>query len=374
LDEVDTAEDEGMSDGEMAGLVAGSVAGLAVGATAIGLGIKKYRDDKNKGSQYEVVEDDRRSVSDDDSIRLSKNVEEESKKQVQKDKKVVPVRPPRSFPDKQEMVENVLKPKASAAVVEANDEEVQRKKQQALEAAAGETAYRKLARNDMRLQEEISQTKLKIQELEKSGASFEELDVEKNLLIRQQRELEQVREQLAAGEKLVADENKRGAIDAQEALRHVELQVKLKDPAIGKDVSKYKQAVQVKINVQENIDLHEARIKQYQDKKQKTQNPVKKMMLDRKIKNQQKQLRLKQDGLYEAQKNLDNANKILKARNISDVDRKILQQEEVRKETVKREAEALKAAQAKKKKASKRLFPNARGIRRAPAASVGVHV
>ena len=48
------SEDEGMSDGAMAGLIAGSVAGLAVGATAIGVGIKKYRDDKKENAQSET--------------------------------------------------------------------------------------------------------------------------------------------------------------------------------------------------------------------------------------------------------------------------------------------------------------------------------
>lgn len=43
--------DEGMSDGEIAGLVAGSVTGLAVGATAIGVGIKQYRDNKKNNKK-----------------------------------------------------------------------------------------------------------------------------------------------------------------------------------------------------------------------------------------------------------------------------------------------------------------------------------
>ena len=399
LDEAEQSDDEGMSDGEMAGLIAGSVAGAAVGATAIAAGIKASQKGKNKGSQYEVVEDDRRSLSDDDSIRLSENsekkwnayVEEGSKKQAQKDDRAKKLgglskdeqvkfqqlvdeerakakeenRKSGSqldFEEKKEVVRSALEKKDAEVVVD--DEQVKSKKQQALDAAKGETAYRKLLRNEMQLQDEISETKRRINEMTKSEVSAEQLDVEKNLLLRQQREFRQVGEKLQAGDQLVADGEKRKAIIDQEGERHVALKEKLQNPEIKQDVKKYKRAVQANINVQENIDFQQKRIEQYQDKKKKTQNPVTKIMLDRKIKNEQKQLRLKQDGLFEAQKDLQNANETLKARKLSDVDREVLKQEAIRKaEAQKKQQE--KAKQAKKKAASKRLFPNAREIGRA---------
>jgi hypothetical protein len=66
------AENEGMSDGAMAGLIAGSVAGLAVGATAIGVGIKKYQDGKKENDQSEK----KGQAVDVESEKLQKNLDQ----------------------------------------------------------------------------------------------------------------------------------------------------------------------------------------------------------------------------------------------------------------------------------------------------------
>lgn len=67
-----SSENEGMSDGAMAGLIAGSVAGLAVGATAVGVGIKKYQDNKKENNQSEI----KGQAVDAESEKLQKNLEQ----------------------------------------------------------------------------------------------------------------------------------------------------------------------------------------------------------------------------------------------------------------------------------------------------------
>ncbi len=410
LDEAEQSDDEGMSDGEMAGLIAGSVAGAAVGAGAIALGVKKYQDGKNKGSQYEVVED--RNSSRDSALRSSQSLsEEESKKQKQQDERAkklgglsadeqvkfqklvederakgkVDFRKSGSqmvFVEKREVVRLALEPKDAKAVVV---DEAEAKKQ-AQQVKDTEAKFRSVLRTNMRLAEDVSLTherintiKAGIPDYDKQKGSIAKstqnaLDAEAEKLKQQERALKQTRDMLTSFDDLIPAERS-DVIQNEESERHAALADKLKNTDVKRDVEGYKRAVRVNINVQENIDLHEKRIDKWQVKKEKTKNPIAKIVLENKIKNEQKALQVKKDALLKAKNELQAKDENLKARNLSDVDRKLLQQEEIRKSEAKKKEAALKAAAKEKKKTSlKRLLPNIRGIRRAPPSSVGTRL
>ncbi len=395
-DEIEQSDDEGMSDGEIAGLVAGSVAGAAVGAGAIAVGIKKYEDGKKTADsgfsndlQSKVFEDDSTRLSNDEAFEkqeqkddrakklggLSKDGQAEFQKLIEEEraKGKIDVRKSGSemdFEEKKGVVRAALESNAKAVVV---DEEAEAKKQEK-KIQNTEAKFRNLLRTDMRLEEEISQTKERIRKLKAdipeydkekqsiSSSMQDNLDIEEKQLKKQEWESAKAKNSLDSFEKVISKE-KRNEMQVEEADKYKALAEKRR----SSDVQTYKRVVRANINVQENIDLNKDRIGGLQAKKKSTINPVKKKLLANKIKKEQGALRIKQDALFEAQKNLHHANETLKAKNISDDERKLFQQEEEKRAKLKKTQEM-----GRKKSWQKRFIPNARGIRRTPPSSTGV--